>query len=150
MQLNDFQLLSYQLHCWDSPYEGTGDHSETNVLIDLATGRQLTLASQLRPGYAVPLRRLLAHQMLPGARSDNPNLEGWEKLTDHGQPVKLPRLPAGTEDDAEGEGDTFLFTVQGLLLATHRGRPHCIPYRELRPLVRPGTPRARMLRARGL
>ena len=150
VQLNDFQLLSYQLHFWDSPYEGTGDHSETNVLVDLATGRRLTLASQLRLGYAVPLRRLLARQMLPAVLVDNPNLEGWEKLTDHGQPVKLPRLPLGTEDNAEGEGDTFLFTVQGLLLATHRGMEHSIPYRELRPLVRPGTPLARMLRARRL
>jgi hypothetical protein len=150
VQLNDFQLLSYQLHFWDSPFEGTGDHSETNVLVDLATGRRLTLASQLRPGYAVPLRRLLARQMLPTVLVDNPNLDGWEKLTDHGQPVKLPYLPLGTEDNAEGEGDTFLFTVQGLLLATHRGPEYSIPYRELRPLVRPGTPLARMLKARGL
>jgi hypothetical protein len=150
VQLNDFYLLSYKLHFSDSPFAGTGDHIENNVLLDLASGRRLTLASQFRPGYVVPLRRLLARQMRPAVIEDNPHLAGWEQLTDHGQLVKLPRLPMGTEDSAEGEGDTFLFTVQGLALATHRGPAFTIPYRELRPLVRPGTPLARMLRARGM
>jgi hypothetical protein len=149
VQLNDFYVLSYQLHCFDSPYEGTGDHYETNVLLDLASGRRLTLASQFRPGYAVPLRRLLARQMLATVLPDDPHLTGWEQLTHHGQPVKLPRLPLGTED-ATGEGDTFLFTVQGLRLATHRSPSYIISYRELRPLVRPGTPLARMLKARSM
>jgi len=150
VQLNDFYLLSYQLHSSESPFAGTGDHFENNVLLDLASGRRLTLASQFRLGYVVPLRRLLARHMLPYVIEDNPHLQGWEQLTDHGQPVKLPRLPMGTADSADGEGDTFLFTVQGLALATHRSRTYTIPYRELRPLVRPGTPLARMLRARGL
>ena len=157
VELNDFNLLSYQEHFEDSPFEGTGGFAETNVLIDLASGRQLTITGQLRPGYELPLRYLLAKR-LRGPQllefdhgEDNPKLYGWEQLTDHGRPVKLPRLPyTGTEDDT-GIGETWVLCAQGLKIGEHLDAYRVtISYPELRPLVRPGTPLARMLQARGL
>ena len=157
VELNDFGLLSYQEDYSDSPFEGTGGFAKTNVLIDLASGRQLTITSQLRPGYELPLRYLLAKR-LRGPQllefdhgEDNPELYGWEQLTDHGRPVKLPYLPyTGTEDDT-GTAETWVLCVQGLKIGEHLDAYRItISYPELRPLVRPGTPLARMLQARGL
>ena len=157
VELNDFGLLSYQEDYSDSPFEGTGGFAKTNVLIDLASGRQLTITSQLRPGYELPLRYLLAKR-LRGEQllefdhgEDNPELYGWEQLTDHGRPVKLPYLHhTGAEDDT-GIGETWVLCAQGLKIGEHLDAYRVtISYPELRPLVRPGTPLARMLRARGL
>ena len=139
--LNGFGLFSYQLALESRQTDGNGGRrdDQTSFLFDLVSGRPLTVASQLRPDYELPLRRLLASQLPPAIKgnscldyitSDDPTL------------VALPDI------------DMCLTEVG--LEATYGAAQVCgpqtlrIPYRELRPLVRPGTPLARMLRARGL
>jgi len=158
VKLNDFGLLSYQLDYADSPFEGTGGFGEVNVLLDLVSGQQLTITSQLRPGYALPLRRLLAKHLLatqPLHEDDygmeNPHRYGWQQLRDHGQRVLLPHLPAFGSGEDTDVGSTFVLSAQGLKIGGDRNvYLVTIPYAELRPLVRPGTPLARMLRTRGM
>lgn len=97
-------------------------------------GQPLTVESQLRPGYERSLR-----------------------------PMLVCHLPAGLVDICLSK--TQLLTTKpdaGMCLtwngleAAYEGPVKCgmvsvaVPYRELRPLVRPGTPLARMLAARGL
>lgn len=155
--LNDFNLLSYQLHYSDSPFEGTSGFGEVNVLLDLTSGRQLTVTCQLRAGYELPLRRLLARHLLGEPLvdgdygEDNPELYGWEQLHEHGRLVKLPHLPYHGEQEETGVTDTWVLSAQGLKIGAHlNAYLLTIPSPELQPLVRPGTPLARMLQARGM
>ena len=156
VKLNDFKLLSYQLKNMDSPFEGSSSFGEVNTLIDLVSGQEITLTSQLQPNYELPLRHLLARRLLArGVLSEDdfgeisPDSSNWEQLYDHGRRVRLPPLPH-CEDCVESSG-TWALSVQGLQIGTSSHRYLVtIPYRELRPLVRPGTPLARMLQARGL
>jgi len=158
VKLNDFGLLSYQLDYADSPFEGSNGFGTVNVLLDLVSGRQLTITSQLKPGYQLPLRRLLAKRLLAGLPLheddyglDNPKRYGWEHLTDHGQRVQLPHLPAFGSGEGTDVGSIFSLNAQGLQIGGNlRTYLVTIPYAELRPLVRPGTPLARMLAARGM
>lgn len=158
VKLNDFGLLSYQLDYADSPFEGSTGFGTVNVLLDLVSGQQLAITNQLTPGYQLPLRRLLAKRLL-GAPPlheddycpDNPERYGWEHLTDHGQRVLLPHLPAFGSGEGADAGSIFSLNAQGLQIGSgFRTYLVTIPYPELRPLVRPGTPLARMLRARGM
>ena len=133
-------------------------------------GRQLTVASQLRPGYEPRLKRLLKRHLLHDERFDFVNKDhraswGWQDST--GQTITLPILPRA---DSQNKGDPseLALTSSGLEISyigsaifTPRSQEDNlefgrstytigISYRELRPLVRPGTPLARMLQARGL
>jgi hypothetical protein len=139
--LNDFGLFSYQLVFESRQTDGHGGRKDdqTSFLFDLVSSRPLTVASQLRPGYEMPLRRLLARQLPPDAKGDL-----CLAYITHDDPT-LAELP-----------DLGLqLTVTGLE-ATYAAAQVCGPqtlhvsYRELRPLVRPGTPLARMLAARGM
>jgi hypothetical protein len=139
--LNDFGLFSYQLVFESRQTDGHGGRKDdqTSFLFDLVSGRPLTVESQLRTDYEMPLRRLLARQLPPDAK-DNLCLT----YITHDDPT-LAELP---------DWDMQLTTTG--LEATYGAAQVCgpqtlhIPYRELRPLVRPGTPLARMLAARGL
>jgi hypothetical protein len=169
--LNDFNLLSYHVER-HSIFVGDehGDSWTESYLFDLATGQRLTVASQLRPGYETGLKRLLKRHLLHDDRFDFVNKDHratwvWQDLTSH--TTTLPALP---EANSQSEGDPGELSLTGSgLEATYRsediftvssweeslrfsGSTYTvgISYRELRPLVRPGTPLARMLRARGL
>lgn len=73
----------------------------------------------------------------------------WQWITAHGRREQLAVLPANDLDDYPW-GDSFALTVQGLQVAYRRHSYSALtPYPELRPLVRPGTPLARMPQARG-
>jgi hypothetical protein len=158
VKLNDFGLLSYQLDYADSPFEGSSSLGTVNVLLDLVSGRPLTLISQLLPGYQLSLRRLLAKRLLAEQQLHeddygqlNPKLYGWEQRNDHGQRAKLPYLPYFGSGEGSEAGGIFSLNAQGLQIGgDHKAYLVTIPYRELRPLVRPGTPLARMLRTRGM
>ena len=169
--LNDFNLLSYQVarHSIFVSDEH-GDSWMESYLFDLATGRRLTVASQLRPGYEPGLERLLKWHLLHDDRFDfiNKDHQGsWDWQDSTSQPTSLPALPKA---DFQSEGDPAGLSLTGSgMKATYHGEDIFtisdqedffrfngntytidISYRELRPLVRPGTPLARLLQARGL
>lgn len=161
VQLNDFDLLSYYQFDILDPFEGRNDLSLTATLLDLRTGRELSVTGQLLPGYQRPLRRLLTWQLQHNPQfnylepEQNPaDAHAWGWRDARGQPTPLIPLPT--------EGEALALTASGLE-ATYYGStlfggggplepryPVLVPYQALRPLVRPGTPLARMLQARGL
>ena len=143
VRLNDFQLFSYQTSSYVHAYGGTPDVATESWLFDLRTGKALPIASQLMPGYARPLRQLLTWHFLhaPGLAPDRvADLGNW--ATAEGSYTPLLRLPDYNE--------ALTLTGAGLEAAYEQHTRVLVPYRKLRPLVRPGTPLARMLRARGL
>jgi hypothetical protein len=161
--LNDFGLFCYQTSYDALPFGGRHQTDNQSTLFDIATGRTLTIASQLRPGYERPLRRLLSHHLLHDATPelDEVNKEhnnAWRWRSKKENPSQLVPLPELEEEGA----DDLALTVEGLqasyspysifespggMIPTYS---LIVPYRELRPLVRPGTPLARMLQARSM
>ena len=153
VRLNGFGLLSYQTSYIENPLGGTVSDGTTSWLVDLRNGKFLTIASQLKPGYELPLRRLLSNHFLHDEQFEDYTSENrWEWRDAHQNPSQLVSLP----DIGEDEGGALTLTVDGLeamygsQMLRRWGTSVIIPYRELRPLVRPGTPLARMLAARGL
>ena len=143
VRLNDFHLFSYQTSSYVRAYGGTPDVDTESWLFDLRTGEELDIDSQLKPGYELPLRQRFTWHFLhdPGLEPDRAaGLGDW--TDDEGRPTSLLNLPNDTE--------ALTLTGAGLEAAYGRYTLVLVPYRELRPLVRPGTPLARMLRARGL
>lgn len=139
--LNDFDLLSYDLWTQSYYYSAHPEHDSEGYIIDLTTGQELLVEELLRPGTEPALLPLLARHL----RQDYPEMteEGawhWEKV---------PPLPS-----------SFILTPTGLQArygdyalagyVSHYANKTTIPYNELRPLIRPGTPLARMLQARGM
>lgn len=149
---NDFNLFSYKTDSYDMPFEGSSSFSISVALLDLTTGRKLSIYQQLRPGYAQRLRRLLTMHLLDvpdaAAYTIAPD-RGWEWVSDHGQRQPLAPLPADPASSNFAYTSCTL-TAQGLVVYAREESIATISYPELRPLVRPGTPLARMLRARGL
>jgi len=152
VRLNDFQLFSYQTSYYDRTYDGAPSVGTESWLFDLRTGRKLDLNSQLKPGYKQLLRQRLTWHLLhdpglAGERTDG--LEAWYEYGANLNPASLlVSLP--------GDNEALTLTGAGLEAAYTPGSWYSrivlllVPYRELRPLVRPGTPLARMLRARGM
>jgi hypothetical protein len=141
VMLNDYGLWSYNV--WtDAYYYGTHhEHEQEGFIVDQRTGDEWLVEELLRPSTEPALLKLLARHL----RHDYPEVsqeDGWDWKT-------VPPLP-----------DSFALTPTGLYAGyddyalTGSPTPYVnnttIPYAELRPLVRPGTPLARMLRARGL
>ncbi|MGI4864581.1 MAG: hypothetical protein ACRYFZ_11720 [Janthinobacterium lividum] len=153
---NDFNLLSYELSYYDWPFEGSSTFLKTRGLLDLTTGRPLSIYRQLRPGVERRLRWLLTIHLLDAPDASAYTIDpliGWEWVADHGRRRPLAPLPPETTSDKEDDWSTqtCALTAQGLEILYHGGGTYAlISYRELRPLVRPGTPLARMLRARGM
>ncbi|MGI4760340.1 MAG: hypothetical protein ACRYF0_06525 [Janthinobacterium lividum] len=151
VRLNEFGLFSYQTSFYQRSYGGTPDVGSESWLFDLRTGQELDIASQLKPGYERPLRRRLTRHLLrdpalAAARAEGLGLEPW-----YADGANLASLLL----DLPGDNEALTLTGAGLE-AAYTPPPFnqqlfiLVPYRELRPLVRPGTPLARMLRARGL
>ncbi len=168
--LNDFNLLSYHVARYSTFI--TDEHGDDWVefyLFDLATGRQLTVASQLRPGYEPRLNRLIKQHLLHDDQFDFVNKDHRTSWIWQDSTRQAASLTAPPETDPQNEGDPsglslagsglkveysggaiFDLTSQDYLEFGRSSYTVEIPYRELRPLVRPGTPLARMLRARGI
>jgi len=146
---------------------GKGDDWVEYYLFDLVSGRELTLASQLRPGYERPLWRLEQRHLLHDPQFDFINRAhqaawNWQAASDKAaQPAPgRAAVPDQVQDHTTPErltGSGLEITyLAGSLYDSHEPggykRKHTlvIPYTELRPLVCPGTPLARMLQARGM
>lgn len=163
VRLNNDYLLSYQTLYLADPYGGRPQPGVKSFLVDLRSGRYLTLASQLRPGYQLPLLRLLTRYLLAKPLGDNGELTHQlaQKLQAATPPGGEPLVALPLHAYQQLTDEVLLLTDQGLeasfsdvvvlgnLWSRHTPTT-VIPYAELRPLVRPGTPLARLLRARGL
>jgi hypothetical protein len=149
VRLNEFQLFSYQTSYYDRSYGGTPDKGTDSWLFDLRTGQELDIDSQLKPGYERPLRRRLTWHLLHDAGLAEERAAGLEQWYED------EAKPASLLVDLPGDNEALTLTGAGLE-AAYTPAPYnrqlllLVPYRELRPLVRPGTPLARLLRARGL
>jgi hypothetical protein len=164
VRLNNDYLFSYQTLYLDAynaaarPQPGV-----KSFLVDLRNGHDLTLASQLRPGYELPLRRLLTQHLLVEHLDDDGDLTRRiaRRLQATAPPGGEPLVELPLRDDEPLTNEDLLLTDQGLEasfsdvvvlgnLWSHYTPTTVIPYAELRPLVRPGAPLARLLRARGM
>ena len=158
VRLNDFGLLGYQYAWMISGIGGSGDVDYQQALFDLRAGRWLAPESQLRPGYELGLSRLLAQRLLRNKLLGERTPE-WRRRLGKLLAQEPDTLRAATRW-VQQELPAPVFTGAGMELrcsldsfvdATYREHfTVFLPYRELRLLVRPGTPLARMLRARGL
>jgi len=169
--LNDFNLLSYQVARHSTfVSDEHGDSWTESYLFDLTTGRRLTVASQLRPGYGPRLNRLIERHLLHDDQFDFINKDHratWYEQ-DSTRQTSSQEAPPKANPQNEGDPSELSLTGSGLEMMyigsdifdpssqedyLRFGRSTYIidiSYRELRPLVRPGTPLARMLWARGL
>lgn len=139
--LNDFDLLSYTIWTEGYYYGAHPEHGIEGFIVDLRTGQEVKVAELLRPGTEPALLKLLARHL----RHDYPEMNE----EDHWHWKTVPPLP-----------DSFTLTPGGLqadysdyalaAYISHYANTTTIPYRELRPLLRPGTPLARLLAARGM
>jgi hypothetical protein len=142
--LNGYGLLSYME--WESEEIGGAypDNHSTPYTYDLATGRACDPRDWLVPGHETALRQLLTRHMLADSMAS-----GLVLAPSSEDGVTRPYLaPLGH----------FGLNSAGLYCTLEEfGAPHAIqgveitiPYIELRHLVRPGTPLARLLAARHL
>jgi len=135
---NDYGLLS--VSTFQTWYMGGArfGHSAGNTLYDLATGEPLGLAQLLRPGAEAQFRALVARHLQPDA--DSPPDE--EPATD--------QLALDGHVGLELNHLLLTFEENDLPNRVVGGTEILIPYAEVAPLLRPNSPVARMLRARGL
>ena len=134
------------------------------TLLDLRTGQVCPLAAQFIPHYWLRLRALVARHLRHDARFDFINKDQTYTWLWARPPATQPDTAFNTESWTQRElaplTNQVVLTAEGLELTyplaalAHPGidpdQTVLIPYAELRPLVRPGTPLARMLKARGL
>jgi len=139
--LNDYGLFSYNVYTEAYYYGAHPEHDEEGFIVDLRTGNEWLVEELLRPGTEPALLKLLARHL----RRDYPKMsqdDSWDWKTVPPYPDSFTLTPTGL---CAGYGD---YALAGY--ASFAANTTTIPYAELRPLVRPGTPLARMLRARGL
>lgn len=139
--LNDYGLLSYSIRTGGYYFGAHPGHDQAGTIVDLATGRNWLVQELLRPGTEPALRQLLARHL----RRDYPELnkdDGWHWRGVPPLPGAFVLSPTGLY---AGYGDYALAAY-----LNHYADNTPVPYAELRPLVRPGTPLARLLLARGM
>jgi hypothetical protein len=139
--LNDFNLFSYTIWTEGYYYGAHPEHGIEGFIVDLSTGQQLRMPQLLRPGTEPALLKLLARHL----RHDYPEMnedDQWHWKTVPPLPDSFTLTPTGLCADY---GDYALAAY-----VSHYANTTTIPYAELRPLVRPGTPLAHMLAARGM
>ena len=149
---NGYGLLAWSEYWEDDFINGARpQHGMEARVYDLRTGQELNLGNVFRPGTDTLLQRLITYHIL---HDDNPDI--WLKpgVAIPAHPVLAP-LP-GREFTLAASGLEFCYYTDeltglqefidgGAILGTVP-----VPYAELLPLLRPGSPLARMLRERGL
>lgn len=139
--LNDYDLWSWNVRT-DAYYYGTHhEHAQEGFIVDSRTGDEWLVEELLRPGTELALRQLLARHL----QRDYPEVSqagSWDWKTVPPLPYSFALTPtglyAGYDDYAlTGSPTPYVHNTT-------------IPYAELRPLVRPGTPLAHLLAARGI
>ncbi len=115
----------------------------TPAVFDLATGRACAVKNWLRADNSLAMRRLLTHHLLTDSIGQHllPML-GTPGLDQ--PPYLVPELPAF------GLSSSGIFCTLGDFGAPHvvQRAPITIPYAELVPFLRPGTPLAALVQAR--
>jgi hypothetical protein len=144
---NDHGLLSlasfYNGDYRDAPHP---EHGAGSTTYDLRTGRALTIAGLIRPGTDTILSRLLTQHL-----EQEPGLDiTREELLSHSEAAPtlapLPQQGLGIADS----GLEFTYTSREILSIVYPPITLVVPWAKLRPLLRPDSPVARMLRERGL
>jgi hypothetical protein len=139
--LNDYDLLSYNVYTEAYYYGAHPEHGHTGFIADLRTGNEWLVEELLLPGTEPALLKLLARHL----RHDYPKMsqdDSWDWKTVPPYPDSFTLTPTGL---CARYGD---YALAGY--ASFAANSTTISYAELRPLVRPGTPLAHMLRARGM
>jgi hypothetical protein len=147
IRLNAYGLLALDEGEYVNEYNGSRPHAEDNSrLYDLRAGRWLPLEEVLRPGAAgLPLLEQLVGRYLVKQEGPNGKSQGRQGVTwQEGDSTRVALPRSGV-----------YFTSQGIELSYdpyENNGPDAfeISYIELLPLLRLGTPVARMLRERGL
>ncbi|QKG56595.1 hypothetical protein GKZ68_08110 [Hymenobacter sp. BRD128] len=135
---NDYGLLSVStFQTWYSGGTHLG-HSAGNAIYDLATGAPVELAQLLWPSAEAQFRALVIRHFQADADSLP---EDW---LDADQPAVAGHV------GLELNNILLTFEESDLTNKVVGGVKIYIPYAEVVPLLRPGTPLARMLRERGL
>lgn len=161
VRLNGFGLLSYET---TTKYLSFGlgrtfmDYAGS-PLLDLADGRAWPLEDLLRPGFWLPVRRRAAWHLRHDAKFRDVRWE-WQQVSPTAARDTAYSYESWQQPDLAPRPRNWVFTGAGLELTYEYAALNAvntvgwttvlIPYLELRPLVRPGTPLVRMLRARGL
>jgi hypothetical protein len=142
---NDFGLLATtEPNYWYYYGAAHFGHSASGSIYDLRTGQYVSLESLLRPGAGVKLQRLLTRHLLR-----DPHTEGDATVETDAYELngELVPLPPGVALSYTGlvcmYGEADIRASLGYVSLE-------LPYAELLPLLRPGSPVARMLRERGL
>ena len=139
VEYNDDLLLSVSRATTISAAECIPQEWDDGLTVDLRTGRRLSLTDLLGPGTEARLRRLLVRRLPTSLPADS-----------------FPRLPQGGFCVVP-DGLRFVYDrrdVPSLCCPTSSQPMHTLQatlsFAELRPLVPPGSPLARVLRQRGL
>lgn len=142
--LNGYGLLSYlEMESEDIGGAYPDNHNSPHTY-DLATGRECDPLGWLTPGHETSLRKLLTRRLL----ADSTASGFFSTSETEGAGIK-PYLAPLVHFGLNSAG---LYCTLEEFGAPHalQGAEVTIPYAELRTLVRPGTPLARLLRQRGL
>ena len=148
---NDYGLLAWTEYSTEEFANGARpSHGITATIHDLRTGHTLRLEDLVRPDTDTLLQRLITRSIL---RRDNPDidLEPGAKMPAHADDL----APLSTSISLTTEGLSFAYYCDEFnRLSFIEGSPIVfpvpVPWAELLPLLRPGTPLARMLRERGI
>lgn len=142
---DDYGLLSLaSSHLGDYKDAVHPEHGAGAITYDLRTGRALTIAGLIRPGTDTTLSRLITQHL--GSDEQIPADDLMSIATIEGGFAQLPEQGLGVVE----EGLTFTYSGSEILPAVYPPVTLLVPWAELQPLLRPDSPVARMLRARGL
>jgi hypothetical protein len=148
---NAYGLLAWTEYSMEEVITGARPrHSIASAVYDLRTGHTLKLEDIFRPDSDTLLQRLITRSIL---RNDSPDIqpEKGQKMPTHA--VDLAPLP--TTFSLTNAGLEFAYYVDefaqlNLIESSPIVFSVPVPYAELLPLLRPDSPVARLLRARGM
>lgn len=136
--LNEGSLLAYTRYevwgAYGSRYDREGRRC---YVLDLRTGRPLSLATQLRPGGWQQVQRLLTHQALADAAAASHWVQAGRLPLPPGGFELTPTGWVATYSEPQYEEDYYTYSIT-------------LDWATLRPLLRPGSPLHRLLQGRAL